>query len=110
MPVVLQTAGAPVTSLVTIDGPEARFRLTTPEAPVALFVDPAFDVFRRLDPRETPPSIGQIFGEPRVLAILPAEASPAEAAAYRAVIEGWKSPSHATEIRTDGDVSALPAD
>ena len=32
---------------------------------------PSFDVFRLLDPRETPASIGQIFGEPRILAVLP---------------------------------------
>ena len=36
-----------------------------------------FDVFRRLDPRETPPSIGQIFGEPSILAVLPSDAGAA---------------------------------
>ena len=34
-------------------------------APLSLHVDPMFDLFRLLDPRETPASIGQIFGEPQ---------------------------------------------
>jgi hypothetical protein len=110
VPVVVQTTGAPAVQLVTLDGPEASFTIHTPDAPVSLAVDPSFDLFRRLDPRETPPSIGQIFGEPRVLAILPSAAAPDEAAGYRALVEGWRAPSHAPEIRTDTEVTSLPAD
>jgi hypothetical protein len=78
-------------------------------APLALHVDPAFDVFRLLDPRETPPSIGQIFGEPRPLVVLPSKATEAEIAAYRALIEGWRSDSHQPEVKTDAEVRELPA-
>ena len=56
-----------------------------------LHVDPRFDVFRKLDPRETPPSIGQIFGEPRVLAVLPSAAPAAELQAWRELFKGWLS-------------------
>ncbi len=34
-----------------------------------------FDVFRYLDPCETPASIGPVFGEPRILAVLPVSAA-----------------------------------
>lgn len=110
VPVVLQTSGQPVVTTVHMTGAEARFEVATSDEPLAVHLDPAFDVFRRLDPRETPPSIGQIFGESKVLAILPASATAAESAGYRALIESWRSPSHAPEIVTDADIRALPAD
>ncbi len=110
VPVVVQTTGKPVTAVVHMTG---RMTATTVHAgaePVALHVDPSFDVFRLLDPRETPPSIGQIFGEPKVLAVIPASAPAAEQDGYRKLIEGWRSDSHQPEIRTDADVSELPND
>jgi len=110
VPVVVQTAGVAVTEVVRLDGREVSFAVRTAERPVALHVDPEFDLFRRLDPRETPPSIGQIFGEPKVLAVLPASASEAERAAWRALIEGWRSDTHDPEIRTDAEVVDLPKD
>jgi hypothetical protein len=50
-----------------------------------------------LDPRETAPSIGQLFGEPRVLAVLPAAAPAARVKAYRELALGWKSDAHQVE-------------
>ena len=84
--------------------------LVSPERPLALYVDPAFDLFRALDPREIPPSIGQIFGEQRVLAVVAATATPDQAIAYAQMIEAWASEHQQPEIVTDGDVDALPAD
>jgi hypothetical protein len=73
-------------------------------------VDPQFDVFRRLDPRETPAALGQIFGDPKVLALLPSGAPAAEQEGYRKLVLGWKSDSHAVEVKLDSDVAALPSD
>ncbi len=111
VPVVLQTTGAPAETTVALGGAggalqrdvarRSRWRSSS---------IPSFDLFRRLDPRETPPSIGQIFGEPRVLAVVPASAPPAAAAAYRALVESWRAPSHVPEIRTDAEVTSLPTD
>ncbi|MEZ6019887.1 MAG: hypothetical protein R3F17_07225 [Planctomycetota bacterium] len=39
--------------------------------PLALSIDLDFDVFRLLDPLETPATIGQLFGASEVLAVLP---------------------------------------
>ena len=81
--------------------------------PVLLQVDPSFDLFRRLDPREIPPSIGQIFGEPRLLAVVAAQASPEERAAWKTLLESWRSDAHSVEIVTDAELAAsaeLPAD
>jgi hypothetical protein len=110
VPVVVQTAGGPVSATVRMEGAAASFAVRADAQPLALHVDPHFDTFRLLDPREVPPSLGQILGEPKPLAVLPAHAPPAEQAAYRTLIEGWRSDSHQPEIRTDAEVRSLPAD
>jgi hypothetical protein len=110
VPVVVQTTGRAVTTVVHLTGRLAATTVRTDAEPLAMHVDPSFDVFRLLDPRETAPSIGQIFGEPKVLAVLPAGAPAAEQEAYRSLIEGWRSDSHQPEIRTDAEVKELPRD
>ena len=110
VPLVVQTAGAPARTTLRLEGAKLDFRIPAEAAPLALHVDPGFDAFRLLDPRETPASIGQIFGEPKVLALLPAKATAAEQAAWRALVEGWRSDSHQPEIRTDAEVRELPTD
>lgn len=110
VPVVVQTAAAPARASVRLEATRADFVVATEAQPTALHVDPAFDLFRLLDPRETPASIGQIFGEPRILAVLPAAAPAAEQAAWRALVEGWRSDAHQPEIRTDVEVRELPKD
>jgi hypothetical protein len=110
VPVVVQTLGKPATATVRLEGGLAASTVRTEAEPVALHVDPSFDVFRQLDPRETPASIGQMFGEPKVLAVLPSKAPPAEVEAYRALVLGWTSDSHQPEIRTDAEVAEIPKD
>ncbi len=110
VPVVVQTAQGATTTMVRLDKAQAPFSIRVESAPLALYVDPRFDVFRRLDPRETPPSIGQIFGEPRILAILPSAAPAAELDAWRALFAGWQSDAHAIEFRLDSETPDLPAD
>ncbi len=110
VPVVVQTDGAPVIDTVRSAAAATPFTIRSPRRPLALQVDPQYDVFRLLDPRETPASIGQIFGEPRVLAVLPSKAPAAEIAAWRTLVEGWRSDAHRPEFATDADVRTIPAD
>jgi hypothetical protein len=110
VPVVIQTAKGTVRKTVALAGAAQAFSIATSDPPLALHVDPDFDVFRRLDPRETPPSIGQIFGEPRIVAVLPSGAPAGERQAWRKLFEGWTSASHAIEIVLDTEVADLPRD
>jgi aminopeptidase N len=110
VPVVVQSLGTTATATVRLEERSGVATVRTEAAPVTLHVDPAFDVFRLLDPRETPASIGQIFGEPAILAVVPSKAPAAEQEAWRQLVLGWKSESHAPEIRTDAEVRELPTD
>jgi hypothetical protein len=108
VPVAVVTEKGTVRKVVPLDGREARFEIATDAEPLALAADPQFDLFRKLDPREIPPSIGQVFGEPKVLAILPSGLSAEEDAAWRALLSGWKTPAHEIEMKAEGDVASLP--
>jgi len=87
------------------------FDLRVASRPVSLSADPMFDVFRQLDPRETAPSIGQIFGEPHILAVLPASSGDeAEIDRYRELMESWRSDDHDIEFALDTELETIPED
>jgi len=109
VPLVVQDAGGRLTTArVSTTGARTPFTVRTTAAPALLQVDPEFDVFRRLDHRETPPALSMIFGAPEATAILPSDA-PDEAARYRAMLETWKSPNQVLTVVSDADVKTLPA-
>ncbi|MBK9372975.1 MAG: M20/M25/M40 family metallo-hydrolase [Holophagales bacterium] len=110
VPVAVVTATGTVRQVVKLDGREASFEVRTDAEPLGLAADPQFDVFRKLDPREIPPSIGQLFGEPKVLAVLPSGLANEEEAAWRALLKGWETPTHGIEVKRDAEVEAFPAD
>jgi aminopeptidase N len=110
VPVTVQTVDGTEQFEVKTDGRSQSFQWTNGSRPLALSVDSRFDLFRRLDPLETPPSIGQIFGEPHIWAVLPSSAEETTQAAYRRLIERWKTENHAIEPRTDIEIESLPKD
>ena len=112
VPVVIRTAQGTQVETVRLNDASApfTFAFSADHEPRALDLDPEFDVFRKLDPRETPPSIGQIFGEPQILAILPSKAPADRQKAYRDLVIGWRSDSHAVEVKLDTEVAVLPGD
>ncbi len=107
VPVVVATKAGQRSSIIAMDSRTVPFSISVDARPEAMAVDPDFDVFRQLDPFETPCSVGQIFGEPQVLAVLP---SGEEASAYRDLLEGWRTDDHAIEMVSDAQVKTLPAD
>jgi hypothetical protein len=109
VPVAVSTPAGPVIAKVRSRDATTSFSIETTSAPTAVSVDPAFDVFRILDPRETAPSIGQLFGASEVVAVLPAEPA-ADTEKWRALLAAWKSPSNRITVVTDKEISRLPAD
>ena len=111
VPIHVQTDQGLETFVVHTADSHHRFELAVKSRPLSLGVDPMFDIFRHLDPRETPPSIGQLFGEPRVLAVLP-ESAGAEGAVnrYRELMESWQTEDHEIEIASETRLESLPPD
>jgi len=110
VPVAITTTDGLETSTVRLTGRDTAFELKSAGRPLLLEVDPWFDLFRLLDPRETPPSIGQIFGEPQIVAVLPSKASAEEQARWRELMNGWQSDSHSISIVDDASIASIPTD
>ena len=79
--------------------------------PLAVQVDPAFDVFRRLDRREIPSSIGQVFGAERLVFVVPEGGEPALREALADAARTWaRGLEGDVTIVSETELQALPAD
>ena len=107
VPVVIATEAGQQSFLVEMNGRTSSFAFPVDARPGVLAVDPSFDVFRQLDPHETPSSIGQIFGEPEILAVVP---SGDEGRPYLDLMEAWRTDDHVIEIVRDTELDMLPVD
>ncbi len=110
VPVNVTTVDGLERTTVHVTGKTTKFEITTAAEPLLLEVDPEFDLFRLLDPRETAPSIGQIFGEPEIIAVLPGAGDAEQLAGYRQLAESWQTGSHVITIVSDTDIDEIPAD
>lgn len=79
------------------------------DRPVHVAVDPDFDVFRRLDRAEIPPSFGRAFGSDAVTVVVPAD-DPL-AGDYADVAAGWsRTGAGDVDVVRDVDLESLPTD
>lgn len=86
---------------------ELTVELTTDQQPLRLLVDPLFDLFRRLDPDESPPSLASLFAAEKLHLILPA-ADPLKAA-YLRLARQWQQRYSQATLHWDDEIDALPA-
>ncbi|HEY5997770.1 MAG TPA: M20/M25/M40 family metallo-hydrolase [bacterium] len=110
--VTVEGSAQAVTAVVEMTGRTAETTVRDlPGKPVRVDVDPAFDVFRRLDVHETPPSLSRAFGAEQALVVLPAAAPPDLAAAYR-TLAGLLEHSGPGRVETveDAALAELPRD
>ncbi|MFO0699731.1 MAG: M1 family aminopeptidase [Nitrospira sp.] len=89
---------------------ETDFALTLSSRPIRLDIDPEFDVFRRLDRAELPPTLSEVFGDTQALFVLPTQESPELLEGYRRLAGAWKVRMPDAEIRGDQELDALPQD
>ncbi len=110
VPLMVTTESGLEIQNLAVSEKSTSFRITTQARPLLLEVDPEFDMFRLLDARETAPSIGQVFGDPEILAIIPSAADAQVQAAYRKMAENWKTDVHNVTVVMDTDVDSIPED
>ncbi len=109
VPVAVQTEDGGVTRLSAhFEGREARLTHDFTTRPLRVDVDPDFDVFRRLDPAEQPPSLARLFGAREQWLVLPADASAAELDAWRQFAATWTKRFDNVHVVTDEDVGNVP--
>jgi hypothetical protein len=108
VPVAIYTAaGVQLRSLaMSADQPHATstFELTAPVTRIA--VDPQFQLYRRLEPEETPPSLSKAFGASQVLIVVPSDV--ADAKTYAGLVQAWSR--NGVEVVADTALVSLPQD
>jgi len=113
VPVAVQLHGqaAAWQSEVRLQDKRTTIELALPARPLALDVDPEFDLFRRLHREEIPPAVSQAMGAERVLIVLPSQAPASLQAAYRQLAESWRAGhDRQLDIASDAELEQLPAD
>jgi len=110
VPVVLVTANGTDTKIFQMNEKEVSFNFSVKEKPYKILIDPEFDLMRKLDPRETPPTFTKAYGANKTLLILPSENSK-NYQRYKGFAELWiKGKKNKYEIKSQDDVDELPAD
>ncbi len=75
VPVTIVTENGTHSEIVEMNEKEVRYSISVKDKPLKLLIDPQFDLFRKLDPRETPPTFTKAYGADQTLIILPNEDS-----------------------------------
>lgn len=112
LPIAVSLAGGGQTYQSDVVMRERRLsvKLSLPARPLRLDVDPEFDVFRRVDRRELPPALDELFAARALTIVLPADAPKPLADAYRHLAEAWRADAAFIEIRRDDELERLPED
>lgn len=111
VPLVIHDAqGRPTERTLAMNGRRAAVDIALASRPVRLAVDPRFDLFRRLVAGEAPITLSALLGADRGLILLPADADPPLAGAYRRLAEAWRRGQPGWQIQADADLEALPSD
>ena len=97
---------------ILMNSKEQEFSLTFNQKPLKIEIDPQFDVMRRLDRKEVPASLSQVFGAKQSAIILPATSK--HLAAYTELANMWKATQEAqgkeAVVLIDSDLQAIPTD
>ena len=107
LPVTFVTEKGTVTKIFEMNSKEERFNFSTPYEPSEILIDPQFDVLRKLDPKETPPTITELFGAKKTLILLPEK----EENKYNEFVSDWiKGKEEKYIIKKDNEIEKLPQD
>ncbi|MFQ5936696.1 MAG: peptidase M28, partial [Acidiferrobacterales bacterium] len=108
--VIYLADGGVVETHLPVRGRQTPLDITLSARPRRVDVDPDFDIFRLLDHKEMPPSLGQLFGAQNVLIVVPKRAPEHLRVRYRELAERWARDTRAIEWRWDDALERLPSD
>lgn len=95
-------------TMIELAQQQQTIHLTLPARPWRLQVDPEFDVFRRLDLGELPPTLSEALGAGSLLIVLPSAAPPPLRDAYARIAQTWAESGQGIELQWDKDLAQLP--
>jgi aminopeptidase N len=109
--VTLESGAKAWQTIAKLDRKKMKLEFQLPSRPVRVDIDPEFDLFRRLDTRETPPAVSQVLGSGKMSIVLPSSADSALLHAYRELAKMLeRTGPEEVEIVLDSEIGELPAD
>ena len=110
VPVAVVTESGTHTEVFQMNEKESTFSISIKEKPLKLLVDPQFDLFRILDPRETPPTFTKAYGAEKTLVVLPSK-DIKNYKLYEDFAAKWtKGKEEKFIVESQDDVDELPSD
>jgi len=95
---------------ITMNKREQAFSLSYDKKPLRIDIDPQFQIMRRLNRKEVPASLSQVFGEKEAIIILPGNSKHLDA--YTALAKMWQKTQEAQGkkllIIPDNKISSIP--
>ncbi len=111
VPVAISFAKNVVVKKVTMTGKEENYDFKFPENPLLIQIDPQFNLFRKLNYNEIPPSLSKIFGSEDPLILLPSNTSKEKFESYQELAKIWSDDkTKKIEVSPDSKYEQLPAD
>ncbi len=109
VPVAISFAKNVVVEKVVMTGKEQKFEFTYKENPRLVQIDPQFNLFRKLNYNEIPPSLSKIFGAEDLLILLPSKATKEKLESYQALAKIWSDDkTKKIEVSLDSKYDKLP--
>jgi len=91
---------------------EQHYSFSFDQKPLKVAIDPQFNIMRRLDRKEVPASLSQVFGAKESVIIIPSKGE--HQAAYKELANTWKATQEAqgkeAEVLLDADLESIPTD
>jgi hypothetical protein len=112
LPIHIKTLSSedPVIQSVVMDEKKLPLTFKLDELPATVSVDPDFNTFRLLSPKERPASLGRLFGAEQQYIVIPSKADESMVAAWEALAKQWNRLYNNVAIVKDHEINDLPDD
>ena len=108
VPIVIVTKGGNKTEIVEMNEKETQYNISVNDEPLKILVDPQFDLMRKLDPRESPPTFTKAYGAENTLIVLPDE-NETNYPQYKSFVDLWiKGTENKFTVKPQSEVDELP--
>ncbi len=108
VPVVIVTKNGTKTVTVEMNEKESKYNITVDSEPLKILIDPEFDLMRKLDPRESPPTFTKAFGSKKSLIIMP-DQKDVNYQQYKEFVDLWtKGNENKFSVKSQSEINKLP--
>jgi hypothetical protein len=108
VPIVIVTKNGNKSEVEEMNEKEVKYNIAVNDEPLKILVDPQFDLMRKLDPRESPPTFTKAYGAENTLIVLPDE-NGTNYQQYKNFVDLWiKGSENKFTVKSESDVNELP--